>query len=44
MPVGDVVTVEALKSFDDFHVGQRYQVVLTERIAHLIASDYLRLL
>jgi hypothetical protein len=36
------VTVLALKSFDDFREGDVYILVLTERIAHLIAFDYFR--
>lgn len=38
------VTVLALKSFDGFREGEAYFLELTERIAHLIAFDYFRLL
>lgn len=41
---GDLVWVRALKSFDTFVEGQRYQVVLTVRMAALIVRDYLQLL
>jgi hypothetical protein len=36
--------ITPLKDFDDYHIGQVYSVELTERWAHLIASDYVRLL
>lgn len=41
--LGDVVVVVALKSFDGFVKGAKYALILDERVAHLLASDYLRL-
>lgn len=41
--VARVVTVVALKSFDDFVEGQKYLMTLTERVAQLIALEYFRL-
>ena len=39
-----LVTVLALKSFDDFREGEQATVWMSERIAHLIVNHYLRLL
>lgn len=36
------VLVQALKSFDEFREGEIYTLLLTERVAHLIAFDYFR--
>lgn len=44
MPVMWWCLVTPLKDFDDYCIGQVYSVELTERWAHLIASDYVRLL
>lgn len=38
------VHVKALKTFDMFVEGDKYLLVLTERVAELIALDYLQLL
>lgn len=38
-----IAKVQALKSFDSYVVGEYYVVQLTERWAHLIANDYVRL-
>lgn len=35
------ITVRALKAFDRFEVGEVYVIMLTESVAHLVASDYL---
>lgn len=38
-----LVTVVPLKSFDDFMEGVARTIYLNERVANLIAMDYLRL-
>lgn len=43
MPVTWCVVLVALKSFDSVAAGDILNVELTERWAHLIASDYVRL-
>jgi hypothetical protein len=39
-----LVTVRALKSFDDFRAGEVYQLMLTDPIVHLIVNQYFDLL
>jgi hypothetical protein len=39
----DYVRLEALKNFDQFAVGDRIDAILDERWAHLVASDYMRI-
>jgi hypothetical protein len=39
-----LVTVLALKSFEDYREGEQATVWMSERVAHLVANQYLRLL
>lgn len=39
-----LVTVLALKSFEDYREGQQATVWMSQRVANLIANHYLRLL
>jgi hypothetical protein len=39
-----LVTVLPLKSFEDFREGELATVWMSERLANLIANDYLRLM
>ncbi len=39
-----MVTVLPLKSFEDFQEGELATVWMSERLANLIANDYLRLM
>lgn len=37
-------TVRALKSFEGFTEGQIYELLVTVRVAHLIANQYLEVI
>ena len=39
-----LVVVQALKAFDNHEVGEIFSTPMTESVAHLIVSHYLRLL
>lgn len=43
MSVTYLARIQALKSFETLQAGDMMDVVLDERWAHLIASDYVRL-